>query len=176
MINCMWNVIITSSSVGYGELYPKTFFGRIVGVVICFWGIFTVSFFVVVVTQLLEFSESEEKSYNLLLRLYHKSALKRDAVAVLSSAFVHRNAKLTQPENSSLILSMYRNFRSMLLQFQTTARVVRGLNESDKDVDIMHNILFTLIERVDDLKHAQEKNDENIGKIMNNTVQTNSID
>jgi hypothetical protein len=50
MINCMWNVIITSSSVGYGELYPKTFFGRIVGVVICFWGIFTVSFFVVVVT------------------------------------------------------------------------------------------------------------------------------
>ena len=115
MINCMWNVIITSSSVGYGELYPKTFFGRIVGVVICFWGIFTVSFFVVVVTQLLEFSESEEKSYNLLLRLYHKSALKRDAVAVLSSAFVHRNAKLTQPENSSLILSMYRNFRSMLL-------------------------------------------------------------
>jgi hypothetical protein len=46
----MWNVIITSSSVGYGELYPKTFFGRIVGVVICFWGIFTVSFFVVVVT------------------------------------------------------------------------------------------------------------------------------
>lgn len=64
----------------------------------------------------------------------------------------------------------------MLLQFQTTARVVRGLNESDKDVDIMHNILFTLIERVDDLKHAQEKNDKNIGKIMKNTVHTNSID
>ena len=82
MTNCMWNVIITSSSVGYGELYPKTFFGRIVGVVICFWGIFTVSFFVVVVTQILDFSESEQKSYNLLLRLYHKSELKRDAVAV----------------------------------------------------------------------------------------------
>ena len=171
MINCMWNVIITSSSVGYGELYPKTFFGRIVGVIICFWGIFIVSFFVVVVTQVLEFSESEEKSYKLMMRLYHKASLKRDAVAVLSAAFVHRNAKLTEPDNSSLILSMYRNFRSTLLQFQTTARVVRGLNESDKDVDIMHNILFTLIEHVDDLKHSQEKNEENINKIMAATQQ-----
>ena len=72
MVNCMWNVIITLSSVGYGELYPKTFFGRIVGIYICFWGIFIVSFFVVTVNSVLEFSDSEEKSYNLLMRLYHK--------------------------------------------------------------------------------------------------------
>ena len=68
----MWNVIITLSSVGYGELYPKTFFGRIVGVIICFWGIFIVSFFVVTVTSMLDFSETEERSYKLLLRLYYK--------------------------------------------------------------------------------------------------------
>lgn len=77
MINCMWNVIITLTSVGYGELFPKTFFGRIVGIIICFWGVFIVSFFVVTVTNMLNFSGSEEKSYNLLLRLYYKLELKR---------------------------------------------------------------------------------------------------
>lgn len=122
----MWNVIITLSSVGYGELYPKTFFGRIVGVVICFWGIFIVSFFVVTVTSMLDFSDTEEKSYQLLMRLYYKGQLKKEAVGVLSSAFVHRNAKRNEPENSSMILSLYRNFRSMMLQFQTTARIVRS--------------------------------------------------
>lgn len=63
MYNCMWNVIITLTSVGYGELYPKTFFGRIVGIIICFWGVFIVSFFVVTVTNVLMFSTGEDKAY-----------------------------------------------------------------------------------------------------------------
>ena len=59
MTSCMWNVIITLSSAGYGELYPKTYFGRIVGIMICFWGVFIVSAFVVTVTDLLEFNFRE---------------------------------------------------------------------------------------------------------------------
>lgn len=99
MNNCMWNVVITLSSVGYGELYPKTFFGRIVGIMICFWGIFIVSFFVVTVNSVLEFSDSEDKSYNLLMRLYHKQQLKKNAVDVLSSAYMHRNAVMNASDD-----------------------------------------------------------------------------
>jgi len=54
--NCMWNVVITLSSAGYGEFYPVTFFGRIIGVIICFWGVFIVSMFVVIVSSILEFA------------------------------------------------------------------------------------------------------------------------
>ena len=79
MINCMWNVIITLTTVGYGDLYPKTLMGRIVGVVIAFWGVFIVSFFVVTLNNMLTFSPNEEKSYNLLLRLYYKQELKLKA-------------------------------------------------------------------------------------------------
>ena len=50
LYNCMWNVIITLSSVGYGEMYAVTFFGRIIAVIICFWGLFVVSTLVVTVT------------------------------------------------------------------------------------------------------------------------------
>lgn len=73
MQNCMWNVIITLTSVGYGDIYPKSLFGRITGVLISFWGVFITSFFVVTVTNMLMFSPSEEKAYNLLLRLYYKT-------------------------------------------------------------------------------------------------------
>jgi ABC-type xylose transport system permease subunit len=83
MINCMWNVIITLTSVGYGEIYPKTFFGRIVGIIICFWGVFIVSFFVVTLTGMLSFTGPENKAYDLLLRLYYKHELKKNAVSVL---------------------------------------------------------------------------------------------
>ena len=83
MMNCMWNVIITLTSVGYGEFFPKTFWGRIVGIIICFWGVFIVSFFVVTITQLLLFTGGEDKSYNLLVKLHHKQELKKRAIGVL---------------------------------------------------------------------------------------------
>jgi hypothetical protein len=72
----MWNMIITLTSAGYGDLFPKTFFGRFVGVIICFWGVLIISFFVVTVTNMLEFSPNEERAYNLLMRLHKKAILK----------------------------------------------------------------------------------------------------
>ena len=72
MNNCMWNMVITLTSAGYGELYPKTFFGRIIGVTICLWGVLIISLMVVAVTQTLEFDYNEERSYNLLIRLEYK--------------------------------------------------------------------------------------------------------
>ena len=89
--NAMWNVIITLTTTGYGEFYPKSNLGRFVGLIICFWGTFMVSFFVVTVNNMLTFTPSEEKSYTLLLRLHFKEELKLYAVNVLSSTFIHRN-------------------------------------------------------------------------------------
>lgn len=110
--NAVWNTIITLTSAGYGEIYPKSFFGRIVGVIICLWGVLIISFFVVTVTDMLEFTENEEKAYNLLLKLYYKSELKKKAIGVLQASFTHRTAKNADPSNTNLILSHFRSYRS----------------------------------------------------------------
>ena len=81
--NAIWNTVITLTSAGYGELYPKTFFGRVVGVTICFWGVLIISLFVVTVSDMLEFTENEEKAYQLLMCLYYKMELKKKAISVL---------------------------------------------------------------------------------------------
>ena len=75
------------ATVGYGEIYPKTVMGRFTGVLICLWGVFIVSFFVVTLNNMLTFTANEEKSFNLLLRLYFKEELKKRAVYVLNSAY-----------------------------------------------------------------------------------------
>lgn len=79
MSNCCWNVIITLTTTGFGDIYPKSLLGRIIGLIICFWGTFTVSFFVVSVNNMLNMKPSEEKSYNILLRLHFKDELKEYA-------------------------------------------------------------------------------------------------
>ena len=105
-------MIITLTSAGYGDLFPKTFFGRLVGVMICFWGVLIISFFVVTVTNMLEFTPNEERAYNLLMRLHKKVILKQRACDVLESAFIHKNVTINYPNNEGKKLSKFRRFRT----------------------------------------------------------------
>lgn len=123
---CMWNVIITLSSAGYGDIYPKTFFGRIVGMLICFWGVFIISIFVVTVTDLLEFSLSENKSFEFLMKMLNKTQLKKGAVELIQSANIQKKLLKQEPRNDKKILSSFRHFRSKHLAFKATATVVRS--------------------------------------------------
>eukprot|EP00347_Sterkiella_histriomuscorum_P010295 403376853 len=165
MINSMWNVLITMTTVGYGDIYPKSLMGRVVGVIVCFWGVFIVSFFVVTLNNMLTFSPNEEKSYNLLLRLYYKEELKFKATQVLSSAFRQKNIKQKQPYNKDKILSSLRNFRSYMIDFQQAARTVRSFYEADTDVEIMQKLIENLMEDVSSLKEQQDSISSTLNKI-----------
>ena len=68
----MWNMIITMTTVGYGDVYPKSHMGRMIGIIIAFWGVFYVSLFVVALTNILNFESVESKAYMLLQRLTYK--------------------------------------------------------------------------------------------------------
>lgn len=81
--NSFWNSVVTMTTVGYGDFYPKTQWGRFIGILVCFWGVLIVSIFVVSLTNLLTLSPAEEKTYSLLLRLRSKKNLKRHATFVL---------------------------------------------------------------------------------------------
>jgi len=51
------------ATVGYGDFIPKSVMGRILGILICFWGVVVVSIFVVTLISLLKFETAEEKTY-----------------------------------------------------------------------------------------------------------------
>jgi len=76
------------ATVGYGDFIPKSVMGRILGILICFWGVVVVSIFVVTLTSLLKFETAEEKTYQLLIRLENKKILKKRATMVLVYAYL----------------------------------------------------------------------------------------
>jgi hypothetical protein len=84
--NCMWYLIVTMATVGYGDYWPTSYLGRVIGMLSCFWGVFTLSTMVVVLNNLLEFNESERKSFDLLMKLKCKDELKECAVNVIINA------------------------------------------------------------------------------------------
>ena len=54
-------VIITISTVGYGDVFPKTVVGRIIIMFAALWGAILISFVVVVSTSLFDLSDEEEQ-------------------------------------------------------------------------------------------------------------------
>jgi hypothetical protein len=51
--NCIWNIIITMTTVGYGDYYAKTDFGRFVIFFVCLWGVSIVSIMTITLTNTL---------------------------------------------------------------------------------------------------------------------------
>jgi len=61
LANDMWLIIITMTTVGFGEGYPSTHLGRFIGVCACIIGMLLVSLMVVSLTLSSEFSPEESK-------------------------------------------------------------------------------------------------------------------
>jgi potassium intermediate/small conductance calcium-activated channel subfamily N protein 2 len=59
MSNSIWNVLVTMTTVGYGDYFPKTNVGRIIGIIVSFWGVFIVSLFVVTLSNMFLFDSGE---------------------------------------------------------------------------------------------------------------------
>ena len=62
----MWNILITITTVGYGDISASSHMGRLIAIIAAFWGVFFVSLFVVALMNMLMFDSSEKKAYMLL--------------------------------------------------------------------------------------------------------------
>ena len=130
----MWNIIVTMTTVGYGDTFPKSYVGRVLGIIICLWGVLLVSLFVVTVSDALEFNNPQKNSYNLIHRLIYRDELKKEAAGAILS---HYRIKLYERKNKSVVDKSQNiervlqraeiNFRKRMLRFKTKETTLRNL-------------------------------------------------
>ena len=167
--NCIWCVLITLATTGYGDIYPKTQMGRITAMVICFWGMFIVSYFVVTLTNQLNFSDQEHKAYILLERLHHKEQLKIKAANVLRSSYLNKQAGKDNPEDKSKRLRAIRIYRMHSIEFQHQSRKCRSYQEQITDIDTLQKYIervdSEMIDLSEEFKETQSQLDSILKKI-----------
>lgn len=69
IFNSMWCIFATMTTIGYGDYYPRTLYGRILDTLIAVWGSFILSLIIRVLTSLINLESSENKALNILRRL-----------------------------------------------------------------------------------------------------------
>lgn len=59
--NGMWLAIVTMTTVGYGNFYPRTNFGRLNASLAAFWGLYIIALLVTATREVAKFSEIEKR-------------------------------------------------------------------------------------------------------------------
>ena len=117
----MWNMIITMTTIGYGDYSAQSHMGRLIAIIIAFWGVFYVSLFVVALNNMLNFTSPQNKAYMLLTRLCAKEQLRTEAAGMLSSAYRMKLYR-RQGKNRTNLLQEERKYRQHDQEFKKVSR------------------------------------------------------
>lgn len=79
----MWLIIITMTTVGYGDIVPMTNFGRLFTIFACFFGTFVISLMKIPIMSKIQMSEQEANAYKCITNLKTKHNLKIQAARVI---------------------------------------------------------------------------------------------
>jgi hypothetical protein len=85
--NCVWCVLITMASVGYGDYYPKTLIGRIISISSAINGTVFVSILIISLQEYLGLTYVERKTVDFVDRLNHKEIMKKKAAKYFLISF-----------------------------------------------------------------------------------------
>jgi hypothetical protein len=95
--NPYWNVIITFATVGYGDIYPRTNFGRLFAILSMFFGQFLISLIIIAMSISAMFTLEETKAFkDIKVFDYHQEQLQQ-AGRVLTSFYLKRLCERNYP-------------------------------------------------------------------------------
>jgi hypothetical protein len=148
--NSAWVVVITMTTVGYGDLYPKTHFGRGAVVLACLIGMLLVSYLVVGMNSMFDFNPQENRAFGKLKKLSATDSAKEKAANVIKNTFIiskHKNKKIYKRFIYGLLLkkhiSIFKN-ENMIAHSRLlpTDQMIRNLEEKLRSdlYDIRNNI------------------------------------
>lgn len=108
MWNSFWCVIVTMTTIGYGDIYPQTHLGRLVIIIACIWGVFILSLFVVALNNTITLSKEESKAFEQITQKDSiKKGLEKDAITIIKMLMKLNLAKKHKiPINKKILMRM----------------------------------------------------------------------
>jgi len=117
--NAVWNVVVTITTVGYGDYYVRTFLGRFIVFFVCMWGVFIISMMVITLSNALNLTGLEVKAYTVFQKLMYKEELKEKAAHIITSLV---KAKLHQKRQKTIKNPYISKIKGHLKNFGTLQR------------------------------------------------------
>jgi hypothetical protein len=161
--NTIWSLIITMTTVGYGDYFPSSFLGRLIGIMACTCGIFLISMLIVTISNLLELTPIEENVFKIIRRI--KLTQEKDEIA---SKFVTKYLKyMVEAKKNKLDVSKTIN-DDLLLGIHNLKEKIKEIDDTFPhygENDILKDQLTRIEETVDETKEFYDSIENQVREI-----------
>lgn len=171
--NCFWYLISTMTSTGYGDFFPKTLVGRIIGVICCILGVFLLSLVVITLIVSTQFSIEEQKAYADINLLTEQIKKDNYITKYFQTYIKYKISKIRKKFN----LEQYIQLRNKLekMRYRTLTKIRSKLKETinlsefceetrdiwdEKFYGIIDKLVFNLINLLESTEFFIKKADE----------------
>lgn len=88
MENAFWLAITTMTTVGYGDYFPRTLYGRIITFFCAIYGVVVISIMVVAIQNTLKMDPLEERAYTCIIKLDLRKVLVKEASQLIGKFMI----------------------------------------------------------------------------------------
>ncbi|XP_046639575.1 small conductance calcium-activated potassium channel protein-like isoform X2 [Daphnia pulicaria] len=148
LLNTMWMIVITFLTIGYGDMFPRTYCGRGIAVATGFLGAGCTALLVAVLTNKLELTQAEKHVHNLMRDTQLNKELKNAAANVLRETWlIYKYKKLVDCVNPARVRTHQRKFLLAIYSLRKTKLDRRQLmdNTAVDKVKVTQNNISTEI-------------------------------
>ena len=144
--NCCWMIVATMTTVGYGDIFPRTIQGRIIMIICSIFGVVVVSLMVVTVTKTLEFEGAESNAFTVIKKLDYKTKIKEIALRLLVT--INRKKTSNAPKEEK---ARFERISTLIEKFRKMRRDYRAIGEINLVEELSRNFQ-NVVNHISDVK------------------------
>lgn len=134
--NSIWEALCTMTTVGFGDIYPKTLLGRLICFACAVYGVAITSLMLVTVNEILTMGQSESIAYTVTKKLQVRELMKITASRLL--VVINKKCKKTLDSE----FQRYRQIKGLIAEFRSLRRHYKEIQESDIMEKLNHNCII----------------------------------
>jgi hypothetical protein len=185
--NAIWSIIITMTTVGYGDFFPMTYLGRGIGVWGWFLGTFLISLMIVSLSISSDFTINQKKAYRDAVKYNVNLKNKKYAVILIQTwvryrQFMRKNKNVSDRMKEKKILMIknaIKNFKEQRLKIRSMElgigedEYIPDENKESYDIDKL--VTDTkIVARTEDLIKKIERNQDEIENLIQEILEIGS--
>lgn len=185
--NCLWNILVTMTTVGYGDYFPITNFGRIVNVLASIGGSCLISLLTLSLQNALAFQDYEAKAFRTREKELMRENIEKAAGRYFKASFkyvlkrkkfrdVRMKDTLDRKERITSKIEMEQALYDQIEKkryFKDTIQLFRNIYEIPTETDVLKTKMDEFQEDLNALNN-QTNDFENLLKEINQLIQTDS--
>ena len=173
--NCIWLIMITFPTVGYGDMVPKSIFGRAICMVTCVIGLFFFSMIIVCVMNFMIMNKAEKNAQKILDRSSNINNLKESAKKVINVFRKISQSKYNLNKTMAYQTKYYLDLKLSLKDFYSNSEEYSFFNnDEDKDFRRLFVLLTCILTNYEKLRDKHEYLEKEFKIIKDKLIEINN--